>query len=413
MRVSVHYILINTFNKKDFVEILSTRRNSQAFVQPRHSKYPLTPSRKSAILFNMENRGLIFIPDISGFTRFVTQIEIEHSRNIIQELLETLVQSNQIGLTISEIEGDAILFYKFGDMPDLQTLYRQVEKMFVDFHRALAAYHVRKYCQCKACIAAVDLSLKVITHYGEFTGYNVANFSKLIGKDIIVAHQLLKNNIPNHEYWLVTHDMVQGDQPASMTDWMTWQADAKVTESGAIPFHYTQLDVLKTEMPLEDPPRLELAEKKLMYTVTRECDAHIFTAFHAAGDFHHRHLWREGVKLLEELNHFLPRVGMRFRCELNNKETVIFSSSYTFHPERIEFSETDSSLNNAYYYTLEQIEPHRVRITIAYYIRAGFFPEWQYKLFNLGKDKASMERSMDKLVALAESLPDPEAGLLA
>jgi hypothetical protein len=80
----------------------------------------------------MENRGLIFIPDISGFTRFVTRIEIEHSRNIIRELLETLVQSNQIGLTISEIEGDAILFYKFGDMPDLQTLYHQVEKMFVD-----------------------------------------------------------------------------------------------------------------------------------------------------------------------------------------------------------------------------------------------------------------------------------------
>ena len=49
----------------------------------------------------MENKGLIFIPDISGFTRFVSQIEIEHSRNIIQELLETLVQANQIGLTIS------------------------------------------------------------------------------------------------------------------------------------------------------------------------------------------------------------------------------------------------------------------------------------------------------------------------
>ena len=61
----------------------------------------------------MENRGLLFIPDISGFTRFVNEVEIEHSRFIIQQLLETLIRANDSNLQISEIEGDAILFYKF------------------------------------------------------------------------------------------------------------------------------------------------------------------------------------------------------------------------------------------------------------------------------------------------------------
>ena len=36
----------------------------------------------------MENKGLLFIPDISGFTRFVNKVDIEHGRLIIQELLE-------------------------------------------------------------------------------------------------------------------------------------------------------------------------------------------------------------------------------------------------------------------------------------------------------------------------------------
>ena len=45
----------------------------------------------------MENKGLLFIPDISGFTRFVNETEIEHSRLIIQELLELLINANQIG----------------------------------------------------------------------------------------------------------------------------------------------------------------------------------------------------------------------------------------------------------------------------------------------------------------------------
>ena len=138
----------------------------------------------------MENKGLLFIPDISGFSRFVAETEIDHSRLIIQELLEILINANNMGLEISEIEGDAILFYKFGDPPALGEIYRQVEKMFVEFHRSIIAYEQGRYCQCKACISAINLTLKVITHYGEFTGYHVRNFSKLIGKDIIVAHQL-------------------------------------------------------------------------------------------------------------------------------------------------------------------------------------------------------------------------------
>ncbi|HET6995638.1 MAG TPA: DUF2652 domain-containing protein, partial [Chitinophagaceae bacterium] len=186
----------------------------------------------------MDNRGLIFIPDISGFTRFVNQTEIEHSRYIIQELLEILINSNQIGLEISEIEGDAILFYKYGDAPELKDICQQVEKMFCDFHRHLAAYERRRICQCIACKSASELSLKVITHYGEFTGYTVKNFSKLIGKDIILAHQLLKNDIEQHEYWLVTESLAQDHSQNNLPKWIDWNSSAKETEAGKIPFQY-------------------------------------------------------------------------------------------------------------------------------------------------------------------------------
>ena len=63
---------------------------------------------------------MLFIPDISGFTRFVNEVEIEHSRFIIQQLLEVLIKANEVGLEISEIEGDAILFYKFGEPQKLE-----------------------------------------------------------------------------------------------------------------------------------------------------------------------------------------------------------------------------------------------------------------------------------------------------
>src|SRR5215210_8768694 len=185
----------------------------------------------------MENKGLLFIPDISGFTRFVNETDIEHSRLIIQELLEVLINANETGLEVSEIEGDAILFYKFGESPGLKELYKQVEKMFCAFHRNLIAYEYRRFCQCKACVSAINLSLKVITHYGEFTRYNVKNFNKLIGKGVIVAHQLLKNDIEQHEYWLVTKDLLKDVGPVDLTDWMKWNSNAKQTENGEIRFH--------------------------------------------------------------------------------------------------------------------------------------------------------------------------------
>ena len=87
----------------------------------------------------MEKKGLLFIPDISGFTRFVSEVEIEHSRMVIQELLEVLLASNKSGLQVSEIEGDAILFYKFGDPPSIEDIYAQVQEMFCSFHSHLLA----------------------------------------------------------------------------------------------------------------------------------------------------------------------------------------------------------------------------------------------------------------------------------
>ena len=164
----------------------------------------------------MKNKGLVFIPDISGYSRFVNETEIEHSHIIIQELLEVIIEANHIGLVVSEIEGDAVLFYKFGEPPSLATLYKQVENMFCMFHRRLIAQQLRRTCQCDACITAVNLTLKVITHYGEFKEYAVANFKQLIGKDIILAHQLLKNDIEHHEYWLVTQSLLQDLRPTEL-----------------------------------------------------------------------------------------------------------------------------------------------------------------------------------------------------
>ncbi|HET9429974.1 MAG TPA: DUF2652 domain-containing protein [Chitinophagaceae bacterium] len=352
----------------------------------------------------MESRGLLFIPDISGFTRFVNETEIDHSRMIIQELLEILINANTVGLEVSEIEGDAILFYKFGDPPPLEELYKQVENMFIAFHRNLNAYDNRRYCQCKSCMSAINLSLKVVTHYGEFTGYNVKTFNKLIGKDVIVAHQLLKNDIPQHEYWLVTQSLLQNHPPTGFANWMKWNKSIKRTESGEIPFHYTQLSQLRDSIPPELPPKPDLSNKVKVISLSQQYDADIITLFHAIGDFHYRHLWRDGVKRVEEVNHYLPRVGMRCRCVLENEEIITNSSSYLYQSDRIEFGETEEKNSNITQYTLEKKGDDKTLLTIDYYLPKNLLRQILFFLNEKKKLEKSLRKSMANATGLVKEL---------
>jgi len=349
----------------------------------------------------MENRGLLFIPDISGFTKFINETEIEHSRMIIQELLEVLINANQIGLTVSEIEGDAILFYKFGESPDLAALYKQVENMFCAFHRHLIIYEHRRFCQCEACLSAIRLTLKVVTHYGEFTSYNVKQFNKLIGKDVIVAHQLLKNDIDKHEYWLVTEKMNQ--DPPSLASWMNWNSSAKATESGEIPFHYTQLEQLKFALPADPQLELELTEKSKVASATAEFDTDIITLFHATGDFNYHHRWQPGVKAVEEVDHLLPRIGMRCRHILDTGEVVMYASSYNFNPDRIEFSQTDENKKTSSYFILEKITDDKSKLTIDYYLKKNAVNKLFFNLVKKKKKEMQLEQS---LINLAEVIKE-------
>ena len=152
----------------------------------------------------MESQALIFIPDISGYTKFITETENKHSKHIITELLEVIIGANTLKLQVSEIEGDAVLFYRKGDPPKLNDLLSQVKEMFLAFHTQIKVIQRDNICQCGACRTAVELTLKFITHFGILDEISVQNFSKIMGGDVILAHRLLKNNIDESEYLLLT-----------------------------------------------------------------------------------------------------------------------------------------------------------------------------------------------------------------
>jgi hypothetical protein len=145
-----------------------------------------------------EREGIIFIPDISGFTKFVHDTDIKLGKEITTELLSIILQTNILNFKVSEIEGDAILFYRFGPPPILKALMNQYELMLIAFQRKLRKLNAQRH------LPDLELTLKLIIHYGPIAEYKLYGFKKLYGETIVEAHRLLKNEIPDHNYILVT-----------------------------------------------------------------------------------------------------------------------------------------------------------------------------------------------------------------
>ena len=160
----------------------------------------------------MENQALIFIPDISGFTKFVTGCEIDHSKHIISNLINIILDSNPLELKLSEIEGDAVLFYFKGMPPTQEEIIQQSKRMYIDFHTNLKAMERNFFCKCGTCTTASNLTLKFIAHYGVCKEVPIRKSTKLIGSDVILAHRLLKNNVPEREYILFSEKYLERQQ---------------------------------------------------------------------------------------------------------------------------------------------------------------------------------------------------------
>jgi hypothetical protein len=64
------------------------------------------------------------------------------------------------------------------------------------------------HCACGACSSIGSLRLKFIILLGNASSIKIHKFEKLYGLDVIIAHRLLKNNIPYDEYILFINNSV-------------------------------------------------------------------------------------------------------------------------------------------------------------------------------------------------------------
>jgi uncharacterized protein DUF2652 len=164
-------------------------------------------SQADAATFSGLQEGAPVLADISGYSKFIAQTEVDHSWSILHELLDTMVRNLQGRMDVSQVEGDAILFISGLTTPEV---ILAAEGTFVAFHRRLRDMQTVTTCPCSACASIGMLKLKFVVHHGKFSRQRLGNVEQLHGTDVIVAHRLLKNSVPSKEYLLGTDAVLEG-----------------------------------------------------------------------------------------------------------------------------------------------------------------------------------------------------------
>lgn len=195
--------------------------------------------------FDDVQQVLIYMPDISGFTEFVNNTDIEDSKHLIHDLLEVLVDSNILNLKIAEIQGDAIFFYHLGTPYNITKLESQAKKTFLDFQRALIKIE-KEHPHLKG---VSNLTIKIVVHFGLVSATEIKGLIKLMGKDIILAHRILKNNIKGKEYLLMTDEYIASQEKALVNNSFKWSelknGKKKYEHFGTIHYKYVPLSPLR------------------------------------------------------------------------------------------------------------------------------------------------------------------------
>jgi hypothetical protein len=165
--------------------------------QPEQSRHVHLPN---CLMSPARSSGLLVLADITGFTSYVATTELEHSQEILQDMLKSIIGFLTPTFKLAEVEGDAVFVY-VDKLPGRTTIFEAIESAYFRFRDKMASFARARTCGCRACETAWTLDLKFIVHYGDYIMTDAGGRSKPLGTSVNVAHRLLKNRARETTGW--------------------------------------------------------------------------------------------------------------------------------------------------------------------------------------------------------------------
>jgi len=286
-----------------------------------------------------ETNATILIPDISGFTEFMTTTELSHSSHAINYLIDAILKAVDEEYEVSEIEGDAVLLIKKGPAPSKKEILDICIKIFNAFHFQRKWMQLYTICPCGACQAIINLTLKFVVHHGPLAEIRVGRFVKQSGTEMIVAHRLLKNSINNNEYLLMTEKFFeQADNPNESAE-LEWASSSEEYASiGKVEYRFTLLNEARKNVPEPPQPQSYYNTDNTSY-LEIPVAANFFDAYMVMMNIPGRAEW---LPELQKVEQEVPNafIGSIHRCTFENFEAIVSPLRMTPSDEGIMYAES-------------------------------------------------------------------------
>ena len=106
------------------------------------------------------------IADISGYTGYLADVELDHAQDILADLIGAVVTALRPNFRLAKLEGDAAFTYMTAETVDGSMLLDTIERCYFGFRRRRRDVRQATSCECNACAQIPDLDLKFVVHHG-------------------------------------------------------------------------------------------------------------------------------------------------------------------------------------------------------------------------------------------------------
>ena len=228
----------------------------------------LAGERRPAAISPQAHDTIFILPDISGYTRFMTgsRFAFGHAQHAVMALINAMIEAAVRRVELSKLEGDAALFFVDADRLSAEAVSETVMDIFAAFFAEREQLIAANICRCHACGHIGELDLKIFVHRGEATRFQFRGSVDHFGTDVIVLHRLMKNNVVGHRYVLVTE--AAGDHIHLPADLERYEIEERVEHIGKVralvyPIDDAKAAALARRLPPESISAFQDTYKKL------------------------------------------------------------------------------------------------------------------------------------------------------
>ena len=348
-------------------------------------------------------KDVFFIADISGFTEFVKSTEQNHSKHIVRELLEIIIKSNKLGFTLVEIEGDAIFFYGKRGTFSATDLLRQIEQSYLQFKDHLQLYESKRICPCGACTNASKLSLKFISHFGELDFIEINGSKKPYGKDVILAHRLLKNDINSSSYMLFSG--IDENMLSDKRDDIQWKKLTTSYDDENIKYIYSELIFLNDQVKIY---RQETYSANDSFNLTRSVEVNYKPEklLELISNFNLRLKWNKSAYDIIYDAERVNRSGEKHICVIDNKHINFETITSDFGEGKLVYGEVTKSAapidELVQFFVISETDSGSLLETYVYFKLTNIFKKLLYPLVKIKLTKV-VSQTLERIKISAES----------